>query len=377
VDEARLAEIEAQVIALRGLEPEAPVERAVLDEAGLREFITRSFAEDNPEELVKATDTLYKALLLMPEGDSLEDLYIELLTSQVAGFYDDKTKKMHIVSRTGELGPADEITYAHEYAHALQDQAFGLTDLIGEDKDQGDRSLARRTLAEGDATLLMSLWAQQHLTPAELGEAIAAADPASQAVLDRMPAFLKEPLLFPYTSGLTLAIGDFTTGGFAAVDARYDDPPSTTEQILHPDKLAAGEKAVPVTLPEDLATRLGAGWTVSLQDTFGEFGLDLLLRDAGGVPSSQSKDAAAGWGGDRLALVEGPDGATGVVIDTAWDTDADAREYASALTSLAGALQAAGRSAQVLTPAPDRVVLVTGESADTVGRLANALGLAG
>ena len=67
------------------------------------------------------------------------------------------------------------------------------------DTDQSDRTMARAAVVEGDATLLMSLWAQQHLTPAELGEVGRRVDPASEAVLARMPAILKDPLLFPYT----------------------------------------------------------------------------------------------------------------------------------------------------------------------------------
>jgi hypothetical protein len=370
-------EIEAQVSELRGLQPTKPVERAVLDEAGLRQFITTSFNEDNPEELVEGFERLYKALLLMPGDETLEDLYIDLLTSQVAGLYDDETKRMYVISRTGDIGPTEKVTYAHEFTHALQDQAFGLRALVGEATDQGDRSLARTTLAEGDATLLMSLWAQQHLTPAELAEAGSASDPEAEAVLARMPAILKEALLFPYTAGLQLTLSDWSGGGFAAVDARYDDPPDTTEQVLHADKLAADEQAVKVTFPADLAGRLGSGWSIPIQDTLGEFQLEIVLRDGGGTSGSTSANAAAGWGGDRVALVEGPDGATGVVLDTAWDTRADAREFAAALDGLVASLKAAGRSASVLTPEPRRVVLVTADSNRTLGRLANVLGLAG
>jgi hypothetical protein len=376
-DAAVYEEIEQQVIALRGLQPTEAVAREVMDEAELRAWLLDSFSRDNPEAYVRAYETLYKSLQLLPQDASLKDLIVELYATQAAGVYDDKSKQMIVVSKTGELGPVERITYAHEYVHALQDQAYDIKGVLGDAKDESDRSLARTAIFEGDAYLTMSLWAQANLTAAELGQVATAADPASAAALEKLPEIVKQQLLFPAITGITQAIGDFTRGGFAAIEGRFASPPDSTEQLLHPEKLAAGEKPVEVAFPDDLAARLGTGWTVALQDTFGEAQLEILLRDAGGVPSSQSKDAAAGWGGDRVALVQGPGGATGVVIDAAWDTDADAREYASALTSLAGALQAAGRSAQVLTPAPDRVVLVTGESADTVGRLANALGLAG
>jgi hypothetical protein len=279
-----------------------------------------------------------------------------------------------VVSKDGGIGPAEEITYAHEFTHALQDQRFNLKELMGEDFDQSDRQMARAAVVEGDATLLMSLWAQQNLTAAELGEVAATTDPASQAVLDRMPAILKDPLLFPYTQGLTIALTAFTQGGgFAGVDALYADPPASTEQVLHPEKLEAREAPVAVTFPDDLAARLGDGWKVSMQDTFGELLLGIVLKEGG---ADAPLDAAAGWGGDRLALVEGPGGEVAVVLETAWDTSGDADEFAAALDPMAAKLQAAGRSASVLRPSDGRVVLVSATDADTMGRIANALGLA-
>ncbi len=37
--------------------------------------------------------------------------------------------------------------------------------------------------------------------------------------------------------------------------------------------------------------------------------------------------AAAGWGGDRLVSLDGPEGSWAVVWQTDWDSDADAREF--------------------------------------------------
>ncbi len=282
---ALYGQIEGQVSDLRGLQAKTPVERAVFDAAGLCAYIRASFNRDNPESLVTGTEMVYKALLLMPQDASLHDLYIELLTSQVAGLYDDETKRMYVVSQSGEIGPTEEITYAHEYTHALQDQAFGLRSIVGSATDQSDRTLARTALVEGDATLSMTLWAQRYLTLAQLGQVAATAgDPASQAILDKMPAILREPLLFPYESGFQLAFGAYgSAGGFSGVDALFKQPPDSTEQVLHADKLASREQPVVVSFPSDLASRLGDGWSVPLQDTMGEYLLEILLRDAGGV----------------------------------------------------------------------------------------------
>jgi len=371
---ATYTKIEGQVEGLRGLKATSPVARGVFDTPGLCAYLRDGFHKDNPEALVKATETLYKELGLMAPDADLEKLWLELLTSQVAGLYDDKTKHMYVVSKDGAIGPVEEITYAHEYTHALQDQAFDLRKLVGDATDQSDRTTARSALVEGDATLLMSLWAQRYLTPAQLGQVGSASDPASEAILAKMPAILKDPLMFPYTSGLQLAIGAFTTGGYGAVDQLFATPPDTTEQVLHADKLASREQPVKVTFPEDLATRLGDGWKVSLQDTLGEMLLEIVLRDGG---ATASHDAAAGWGGDRVALVEGPNGQKAVVLDTTWDTAADAAEFEQALAPTVAKLKGMGRSPSVLRPAENRVVLVSAESADTMGRVANVLGLAG
>ena len=59
----------------------------------------------------------------------------------------------------------------------------------------------------------------------------------------------------------------------------------------------------------------------------------------------RARDAAAGWGGDRLAVVEGPDGAWAVAMQTAWDTEADAAAFETAATT---ALKKATGVAQVL-----------------------------
>ena len=111
--------------------------------------------------------------------------------------------------------------------------------------DETDRALARAAVYEGDATLLMVLWAGGNLTPEEFADVQAAgADPESAAVLARTPAILVESLLFPYTAGQAFVLPVQTAGGWDAVNALYDDLPRSTEQILHPDKYRSGEEPV-------------------------------------------------------------------------------------------------------------------------------------
>ena len=134
----------------------------------------------------------------------------------------------------------------------------------------------------------MTQWAAGNLSQAELLEVVAAgSDPAVQAVMDRTPAILRDTLTFPYTSGFGFVTAAQTKGGWPAVDALYAKMPESTEQILHADKYAAGEAPIAVTLPADLASRLGAGWSVPLQDTFGEYQLSIWLRE-NGVPAADA-----------------------------------------------------------------------------------------
>jgi hypothetical protein len=360
---------------LRGITASAPVQRNTLDQQGLCAFLRQSFTKENPPEYVAATEQLYKQLGLMDQGASLQSVVLNLLTSQVVGFYNQRTKQMYVISSSGEIGVLEKITYAHEFDHALQDQQFGLTKIVGDAKDQGDRTLARTALAEGDATLLMSLWAQQNLTPAELMSVASSSDPASEAALAAAPPILKETLMWPYTQGLSLAMGAYqTSASFSGVDALWASPPDTTEQLLHPDKLSSREPAVKVAFPSDFAKSLGSGWKVAAQDTFGELQLNILIRT--GNPKA-GDDPAAGWGGDRLALVQGPGNGLAAIVDTAWDTPKAATGAAGQLEQLAAKLTAAGKHAAVLQPSEKRVVLISADSDATLSRVAGVLGLAG
>lgn len=374
-DAALFTKIEGAVQAIRGLTASKPVPRNTLDQAGLCAFLRQSFNRDNPPELVSATERLYQQLGLLAPGVSLEKLYLDLLGSQVVGFYDPTSKQMYVISSTGLIGPAEQITYAHEYDHALQDQAFDLKSVTGDAKDQSDRTLARTALVEGDATLLMSLWAQKNLTPAQLIQIAGSADPASQAALDAAPPILRQTLLWPYTAGLSMALGAYqTSASFAGVDALWKNPPDTTEQLLHADKLATREPAIPVAFPADFAKRLGSGWKVAMEDTLGELELNILMQTG---DANAGTDPAAGWGGDRVALVEGPGGSTGAVVDTAWDTPVAAANAYAELQKLVAKLDAAGKHASALMPSASRVVLVSAGSAATLGAISNVLGLAG
>lgn len=355
--------IEEQVIALRGLDPVRDVARKVIDESELRTMITEQFDEETPPEYVAANERLYKALELIPADSNLRGLTLDLLSGGVAGFYRSDQDTLYIVSRTGLPGVNERITFAHEYDHALQDQNTPVFDDQDGILDQTDRILARQAVYEGDATLLMTLWAADNFDLADLAELLTIGnDPEATALLERMPTILRETLLFPYTTGLTFVQAVQTQGGWGAVDDLYDRMPTSTEQILHPESYAAREAPVEVDLPDDLATQLGDGWSVPLEDTLGELQLGIWLRE-GGVDPDDAATAAAGWGGDRLAVVEGPNDAWGVVLETTWDSPADATEFLDAVQSVVDGL---ANPARVSAPAGSGVTILIASDAETL-----------
>ncbi len=127
-------------------------------------------------------------------------------------------------------------------------------------------------------------------------------------------------MTFPYLRGLVFCTRLANDDGWKAIDKAYRDPPLSTEQILHPDKyLAHADPPLAIDLGRLDA---GCGWKEAGQNVVGELQLSVLLK------SYDGRRAAAGWGGDRYAVFEGPEGHLGLVWRTTWDTEDDAREFA-------------------------------------------------
>ncbi len=353
---------------IRQLDWKKPIEPKLIDEAEARRIIAADSEKKVPPGTFEGLETLYRGLGLMAGDRHLLDLTLDALEGQILGFYREDDRSLYIVERSGGIGPIEKYTISHELTHALQDQHFGLgglgLDAIGED----DRVVAARALPEGDASLASLYWVQQNLSLADLGAiAKAAADPAPQAALDALPPIVRESIVFPYVSGLSFVMGLQLRGGWPAVDAAYRDPPISTEQVLHPERYATHEKPVPVALPADLTARLGSGWSLATEDTFGELGLGVWLRQANDKAAADA--AASGWGGDRVGLYRGPDGAWAVVLRTAWDDPTAAARFAAAAKPVVAQLTHASLGADAQGP----VVLVGSDDA-VLGRLEATVG---
>jgi hypothetical protein len=372
-------EIEGQVRAIRGLDEKTPVQPTILSREQMGELLTKRLAAESPPASVAAYERLYHALGVLPKGDKLTDVYGDLLESQVGGLYVPSDKKLYVVSKSGGVGPLEKFLFSHEYTHALQDQNFDLVNFQPDSlADQSDRQLARQALVEGDAYVTMTYWLQQNLPPSDMGAILAAGnDPAAQEALKRIPPLIASQITFAALQGTVWALGVQMTGGYAAINAAFADPPQSTEQILHPEKWASREPPVDVKLPGDLASRLGAGWSIGLQDTFGEhqLGVWISAAEVSAALPEPPPESVVGWGGDRMALLDGPDGAWAVVFKTEWDTAADAAEFE---TGVSPRVKTAAGPGQVLPGAggKERWIVIGSDDA-TLNTLAGALGLAG
>ena len=149
---------------------------------------------------------------------------------------------------------------------SLQDQNYDIKNGLNYNDDacevDTERCAAIQALLEGDATFSQTFWYQNYATNQDKQQISDFYNSLKSPVYDSAPAFLKEDFVFPYNQGATFVQDIYSQGGWPAVDAVYQDPPVSTEQILHPN-LYPSDKPIPVTLP-DLTTALGEGWRESL-----------------------------------------------------------------------------------------------------------------
>jgi hypothetical protein len=322
-----LRTIQDQVATLRGITPDREVPIEFLDRDQLRAYFQQSFDRDYSPEEREQDRKLLSYLGLIPADFDLPAFMVDLLQEQVVGFYDDDRKRMALIGESSALSADEKITYAHEFTHALQDQRFNLKQLNPPDSDNDDRGLAGSALVEGDATVLMGMWASQYMTRRELQEA--GGSGGEDDKLKQAPLVLRTELLFPYSDGQRFVQRLYDQGGTQAVDQAFRNPPRSTEQILHPDRYAQGDEPVDVTLPP--ADQLfGAGWSDLTGNTLGELDLRILVQQY--TDSTTGNRAASGWGGDRYRLVERADGQLGLALKTTWDTSNDANEFFDGLT---------------------------------------------
>lgn len=290
----------------------------------IERMIIKNLDSDTTPEEMHAAEMVLKGFGLAPREFAYRSFLIKLLTEQVAGYYDPKVQQFYLADWIELEG--QKPVMAHELTHALQDQHFNLKRFEKWPKGDSDAELAAHALIEGDATLAMTLYMAKNPLVAlafirSLGSQEIATEQFKQA-----PRALRESLLFPYEEGSAWATQLYKRGGWEMVSRAFNKLPQSSEQILHADKYFSYEAPQKLALPE-LKNLLGPSWRRIDYDVNGEWGCYLVL-DEYLNNSSESKQAAAGWGGDRFALYEtGQADEVFIAQLTAWDTPLDAKEF--------------------------------------------------
>lgn len=288
------------------------------------------FSELDPEQIESDRRLLVDLHLVRPDLDYL-GVVRALYGEQVNGFYDPETDVLHVGDEAAgsegagldDLSAYKQVTAAHEIDHALQDGAYDLTALREVGEEEADRSLAVLALIEGDATLVQEQWSERFQTPEEREAAAAEAGARSYDAYLAAPPYLQAALGFPYVAGTRFVRGLYDAGGWEAVDAAFAAPPTTSEQVIHPEKYAAKEPAATAAL----AGSPGAGWAEGSTYQFGEFDVQQLMAVLG---TERAQQIAAGWGGGEVRSWDrGDEHASGLALT--WDTQEDQTEMCAAV----------------------------------------------
>jgi len=376
----------AATMKLRGLAPLRPIHFALITPGSLRATVQSELAdEERRGTFVRAQKAFPLLGLLHPDVD-VRSVFERLYTGETLGFYDSARDVMRLVPREVMRTEIVEIiaavrgrdhiygeALAHELTHALVDQHHDLDALLGGDH-RSDLDLALRALAEGDASRVGHAYGGVVFSdPKKLVKFIKRRLP-SMYEGKGIPRYYRESFVMPYLDGLVFVDELYqATKSWALVDRAYDDPPVSTEMILHPERYISPARDLPRDAPvEASAAVLGSGWKAIYEDELGELGTREAL--APWIGNEEGEAAAAGWDGDRARVYEGPRNKLALVWRSIWDDDTQAAEFADAFN------KALGKRRSSVGPMPggvflrkDEVVVVLGDWPIAPARVAEAV----
>ena len=336
---------------LRGLPFKRPLMSRLIRRKQVGEWMERDARKQLPEEEAEAMVAVMARFGMLAPDTDLYEMFAGFMQDAVAAFYRPDTSTFYLVE--GNTGAANNPVIFHELVHAVDDQHYDLAAMQRAVSDESDAGLALKGLVEGCADLFQTAYHQAH--PEDLAAMTKQAmSPKAMQQQIRMvqeaPTFLVAMMaLYPYKNGSAFlrALGVETAEDMARL---FEDPPVSTEQMLHPEKFATdGSRDYPRRVePPKIGSILGDGWTDLEDSDMGELGIGLMLAhmtvDNPGIRLVTLMDqktqgvklkgfvgkAAAGWDGDRFSAFRRDDGDREVCVawSTVWDSEGDAAEFA-------------------------------------------------
>ncbi len=117
----------------------------------VRDYVVHKFDQDLPPDELKGLEAALHLFGLIPDTMRLRATMIDLLTEQIAGYYDADSNALYIPA---DIEPSQlRNVVSHELVHALQDQYVPLDSIITQ-QGHNDRRSAAQAVLEGQATVV-------------------------------------------------------------------------------------------------------------------------------------------------------------------------------------------------------------------------------
>jgi hypothetical protein len=332
------------------------VKRKLQTRASVEKYVVDKFNDDEDAKRMQRSEIVLKKFGLLDRDFQLKPFLISLLTEQIAGYYDSKTKTVNLLDW---IAPdSQKPVLAHELTHALQDQYVDLDSWQNKSISDISKSYAddrkhlavdevdtaREAVLEGQA---MAVFVDYSLKPSgrtlltspDIGATLndSLSDNSDSPIMARAPLLLQESLLFPYREGLNfeqaLMKDEGIEGAFAGV---LDRPPATSFEIMNPKSYE--RKAVPPLLqmpdihglidgqyePYDIGV-MGALDVRMLTELFAgqEAAAALTPQWAGGIYYAAQSKAA------KTAEEKAQTGSVALVYLSAWKSAEAAKSFAA------------------------------------------------
>jgi hypothetical protein len=291
-----------------GLPIEHPIKKVFITREKVNEELRKKFDEDKSTKRMERSELVMKKFGLLDEDFNLRPFLLSLLTEQIAGFYDNKTKTMNLL----DWVPIEQQkpVMAHELTHALQDQKVGLNkwedpepEGVAKNADEDRKHIAtdesgtvREAVLEGQAMVsfadyLLRKTGKTLKDVPQVGTQLesGAGDMSDSPVLARAPLVLQESLLFPYTAGLSfeqvILVKDGTERAFTGV---LDSPPNSSAEIIHPDQYLQHVPEPVLAMPDIHPTLESAGYVPYDVGVMGELDVRMMAELFGGKPLAEA-----------------------------------------------------------------------------------------
>ena len=298
-------EVMAEMSKLLSLPIREPLKRSVRSREEIRQFLIRQMREDKDDTKRYADQKALEALGLIPKGYPLDQKLIALLTEQIAGLYDPKQREFFIADWTQ---PAEQrLIMAHELTHALQDQYFHVEKWEEEVKANDDAQLARESVLEGSAMVAMIDYLLRSTGKSsrdiqDFDPSLLVGDVNDSPELAEAPLIIQDEIVFPYIPGAAFVQRALRAwNGWPDLHRMFENPPASTQQILHPDLYFRGVMPAKVDLTP-LTNVVPRAWKKLDENVMGEFALKEILKQFLG--KEQAGAIAPSWAGDRYAIYQ-------------------------------------------------------------------------